>query len=149
MQSNIKMNLSFGSIVGLIFFFSLFTAIFFKETVFAWIAPEATEISEGKKASKEIANALLMLDKISLDTSILQSEYFQTIKVLPTFPTDSKTISNFGKANPFLGNFQIVSAPATTTVVGGVINSTQRSVNNGQSTVPVVNGRAQAPQGRR
>ena len=107
-ENKTKINLSFGSWLGLIFFLCLFLTMFFREFVFGLLAPAAIEISEGKKASKEVAAAILLLDKITLDTTILQSEYFQNIKILPTFPTDSKTLSNFGKANPFLGNFQIV-----------------------------------------
>lgn len=123
--------------------------MFFQDYVFELIAPPASEISESKKASREVAEALLKLDKISLDTSILKSDYFQNVTVLPTFPTDSRSLANFGKNNPFLGNFQIASAPATSTVTGGVIFSQQRSVNNNNSIVPVVNGRANAPEGRR
>jgi hypothetical protein len=144
-----KSQISFSSIVGAIFFLALFGAMFFQDHIFELIAPEAIEISESKKASREVAEALLKLDRITLDTSILKSGYFQGVTVLPTFPTDSRTLANFGKTNPFLGNFQIVVAPATTTVTGGVIFSQQRSVNNNNSIVPVVNGRANAPQGRR
>lgn len=144
-----RSQISFSSIVGLIFFVSLFLAMFFQDYIFEIIAPPAIEISESKKASREVAEALLKLDKINLDTSILKSDYFLSITVLPTFPTDSRTLANFGKANPFLGNFQIVSVPATSTVTGGVIFSQQRSVNNNNSIVPVINGRADAPQGRR
>lgn len=144
-----KSQISFSSIIGIIFFLALFGAMFFQDYIFELIAPEAIEISESKKASREVAEALLKLDKITLDTSILKSDYFQNVTVLPTFPTDSRTLANFGKVNPFLGNFQIASAPATTTVTGGVIFSQQRSVNNNNSVVPVVNGRANAPQGRR
>lgn len=144
-----KSQISFSSIIGIIFFLSLFAAMFFQSYIFELIAPEAVEISESKKASRDVAEALLKLDKISLDTSILKSDYFQNIKVLPTFPTDSRTLANFGKANPFLGNFQIASAPASSTITGGVIFSQQRSVNNNNSIVPVVDGRANAPQGRR
>jgi hypothetical protein len=123
--------------------------MFFQQEVFEFIAPEAVEISESKRASREVAEALLKLDKISLNTSILKLDYFQNVTSLPTFPTDSRTLANFGKVNPFLGNFQIASAPATSTVTGGVIFSQQRSVNNNNSIVPVVNGRANAPDGRR
>lgn len=144
-----KSQISFSSIIGIIFFLTLFGAMFFQDYIFEIIAPEAVEITESKQASRAVAEALLKLDKISLDTSILKSEYFQSVTVLPTFPTDSRTLANFGKTNPFLGNFQIASAPATTTVTGGVIFSQQRSVNNNNSIVPVVNGRANAPQGRR
>jgi len=144
-----KSQISFSSIIGIIFFLTLFGVMFFQQTIFELIAPEAIEVSESKKASREVAEALLKLDKITLDTSVLKSEYFQNVTILPSFPTDSRTLANFGKVNPFLGNFQIASAPATTTVTGGVIFSQQRSVNNNNSIVPVVNGRPNAPDGRR
>ena len=146
MQSKSQIRLT--SILGIIFFIAIFGVMFFKDNVFMLVAPEAIEISESKRASREVAEALLKLDKITLDTTILKSNYFQNVTVLPTFPTDSRTLANFGKVNPFLGNFQVASAPATSTVTGGVIFSQQRSVNNNNSIVPVVNGRANAPQGR-
>lgn len=150
-----KSHLSFGTTVGGIFFLGLFAAMFFRDQVFELIAPEPVEVSESKKASREVAEALLKLDKISLDTTILKSDYFTNITLLPTFPTDSKTLANFGKTNPFLGNFSVVSSPASlntenaSSTVGGVIYSQQRSVNDDRSIVPVRNGRGQAPQGRR
>ncbi len=127
----------------------MFGAMFFRDSVFELIAPPDDIISDSKKASREVAEALLKLDKIAFNTSILKSEYFQRIVVLPTFPTDSRTLANFGKANPFLGNFSVASSPAASSTVGGVIFSQQRSVNNNNSVVPVRNGQGQAPQGRR
>lgn len=150
MNSKTKINLSFGNWMAIIFFLGLFMAMFFKDLVFSYVAPEAVEISDGKRASQEIAKSILQLDRISFDTNSLKTEYFQQILILPTFPTDSKTLSNFGKNNPFLGNFQIVSTPvATTTIFGGVVNASQRSVNSGRSIAPIVNGQAQTPDGRR
>ena len=149
-NNNTKTKIGFGTIIGIIFFILLFAAMIFQSYIFELIAPPSNEISESKKASREVAEALLKLDKISLNTSILKSDYFQTITILPTFPTDSRTLANFGKVNPFLGNFQIASAPVgTTTITGGVIFSQQRSVNEGRSVVPVVNGRGTMPTSRR
>jgi hypothetical protein len=149
-MQNIKgSKISFSSMLGIIFFILLFAAMFFRDYVFELIAPPAVEISESKKASKEVAEALLKLDKITLDTTILKSPYFQNIVVLPTFPTDSKTLANFGKINPFLGGYQIINIQDATSTTGGVIFSQQRSVNNDRSVVPVRNGQGQTPNGRR
>lgn len=134
--TNIK--LDFKTIVGLIFFLSLFVAIFTKSYIFDFLIGQSgtAEIEASQKAAKDTADLLLSLDKINLDTTILSSTYLQSLQVLPSFPLDARTLSNFGKANPFLGNFTVVSNPATTSV-GSVIYSSQRSANDGRSLRPV------------
>ncbi len=135
-SSNFKLTNS--AYVGILFFALLLAAIFMKETIFDFIIQStgANQIEESRAATKETADLLLSLDKIKLDTSILSSTYFQSLSPLASFPIDALTLSNFGKANPFLGNFTVVSAPATSSV-GALIYSNQRGANNGASQTSV------------
>lgn len=141
MQST-NINLSFKTTVGLLFILLIFVLIFMKSSVFDLIVSfSGTEqIAESQKSSKELADLLLSLDKINLDTNTLNSFYIQTLSPLPSYPVDARTLSNFGKANPFVGSFTVIPASASTTV-GGVIYSNQREVNNGRSVTPVSGNR--------
>lgn len=129
---NFKMNI--GTMLGIAFFLILFLAILFKDSVFSFITSQSNGdvVQSSQKAAKDTADLLLSLDKISLNTSILSAPYLQNLIPLPNFPIDAQTLSNFGKANPFLGGFVVVSSPATTSV-GAVIYSNQREVNNDRS----------------
>jgi hypothetical protein len=133
MQS-INLQLNIKTVLGTLFFMGIFIAIFAKGYIFSQIIGTGSdaEIQASRKASKDIADLLLSLDKISFDTKVLNSGYLQNLLVLPSFPIDARTLSNFGKANPFLGGFTVVTNTASSSV-GGLIYSNQRS----SSTAPI------------
>lgn len=125
----------------LAFMVLVFTSVIMKDFIFGLIIPESIEITESQKSSQAIAKSILDLEKVTFDVSVLQSDYFLSISQLPSFPTDAKTLSNFGKLNPFLGGFSVTSALAPTnatgTTVGGLIVDGQRAANGGNALAPV------------
>lgn len=135
-NSNFKMTTS--GYFGILFLVLIFSAIFMRDLIFATITDMTggNEIVESQVATQETTNILLSLDKIKLDTSVLNSSYLESLIPFANFPTDAQTLSNFGKINPFLGSFTIVSSKATSSV-GALIYSNQRGANNGASTLPV------------
>lgn len=141
-MSNTNLKITFSTYLRLTFFLLIFVLILTKDFVFEQIIvfTGSNEIEESQRATAEITNLLLAVDKISFDTKILSSSYLQSLTSMPIFPIDSESLINFGKANPFIGNFILVN-PSTTTAVGGVVYSNQRSLNSGQSirTVPSQN----------
>jgi hypothetical protein len=140
---NLKFN--FTTYLGLLFLVLIFAMIYFQDFIFDIITTQTggTEILQSEKATKETADLLISLDKITLDTSVLNSTYLQSLGQLPSFPIDAAALSNFGKANPFLGSFIIVPSRVASSSVGGVVYSNQRGANNGNSL------RAVNPRGRR
>ncbi len=140
-MQNINLQLNLKTILGTLFFMGIFFAIFAKSYIFTQIIGTGTdtEIQASRKASKDIADLLLSLDKISFDTKVLSSSYLQNLNTLPSFPIDARTLSNFGKANPFLGGFTVVTNTASSSV-GGLIYSNQRSSTTAPIT-PVNSGR--------
>jgi len=133
-MQNINVKLNIKTILVFLFFATIFGAILGQSYIFSFIASQSgtAEIEDSQKASKETTDLLLSLDKIAFDTSVLNSPYLDSLSPLPNFPLDAQSLSNFGKANPFLGSFIVVSAPASSSV-GSVIYSNQREVNNGSS----------------
>lgn len=133
MQSqNIKLGIS--SYFGIIFLVLLFGMIYSKDLIFSYIleATGESQIQESQKATQETATVLLSLDKITFDTSVLNSNYLSSLTPFVNFPIDAAALENFGKANPFLGNFIVVPTKATTSV-GAVVYSANRPGNNGNS----------------
>ena len=137
-MQNINLKLDIKTIGGILFFIIIFGSIFLKSYIFVFLTSSSgtAEIQASQKASKDTADLLLSLDKITLDTTILNSPYLQSLITLPSFPLDARTLSNFGKANPFFGSFIVVPTSASTSV-GAVIYSGQRSANGGRSIRPV------------
>lgn len=123
------------SIVGMIFFALVFALILLEDTVFSLIQEYTGEsaIQESKQATEQTAKLLLSLEKITFDTKVLSLPYVQGLTTFPSFSVDSETLSNFGKNNPFNGNSVVVVEQASSTVVGGIIYSGQRSLNNNNS----------------
>jgi hypothetical protein len=135
-----KTSLGIGSILGILFFFSLLGSIMFQQYIFDFIVglSGSEQIAESQKALQDTTDLLISVDKITFDTTVLANPYLQTLVNLPNFPIDAQTISNFGKVNPFIGNFIVVPTKVTaSTTVGAVVYSNQRSVNNGNSLRPV------------
>lgn len=141
MQQN-SFKLTTGSYLGILFFVLMFAAIFMKDTIFDLIISQtgADTAQQSQQATQKTTDLLLSLDKIKLNTAVLESSYLQSLTTLPSFPVDFQTLSNFGKANPFVGNFIIVPTKASSTV-GAVIYSNQRAANNGRSVLPVSTSR--------
>lgn len=137
-MQKIDLKLNFSTILGILFFVLIFFAILFKDSVFGFIDSQGNPdaIANSQKVAKDTADLLLAVENISLDTSILSNPYLQNLTRLPDFPIDAKTLSNFGKANLFLGGFIVVPDTATSSV-GGVVYSNQRELNNGNSLRPV------------
>jgi hypothetical protein len=80
-MQNINLKLNFKTIMGILFFLILFILIFFKQNIFAILIAENKEVQDSQKASKEMADILLSLDKITLDTTVLKSNYLQALTV--------------------------------------------------------------------
>lgn len=136
-MNNLNLKLNFGSYAGIIIIAFIFAAILMKESLFQMIIDNtgSNQIEESRRATAMTTELLLSLDKINLDTRVLTSDFLQSLQALPEFPIDAQTLTNFGKTNPFLGNF-IVVAPTATSSVGGVVYSAQRSRVNGQVITP-------------
>lgn len=115
-----------------------FGLIFFVQDIAGFFNSSITQIEESRKASKEMSDLLIELDKINFDTTILDSSYFYTLNNIPNYPIDTND-SSYGKANPFAGGFTVISSTPDTQTVGGIVTSTQRS--DGQSNVRTVNVR--------
>lgn len=120
----------------------MFGLVMSKDFIFEQIVilTSGNELANSRLASAETADLLLSLDRITLDTKTLTSPYFQSLAPLPAFPVDTQTLVNFGKNNPFVGNFVVVAAKATSSV-GAVVYSNQRAVNNNQSVRAVSGAR--------
>ena len=123
-------NISVVTIVGVIFFVILFAFIILKDTIFGYIIDYTGQsvIEESSQTTSQTTSLMLSLSKIDFDTAILSLPYIQNLTPFPSYPIDFG-ISNFGKANPFSGNNTFAVEQATSTT-GGIIYSTQRSLNN-------------------
>ncbi len=131
-EKNILQSVSFY--LGILILVSLFTLIYSQEYITGLVLEFTGEaqIQESQKTTNEATNLLLSLDRIPFDTSVLSLPYLQTLNSFPSFPIDTETLSNFGKANPFVGSFTVVTNSASSSV-GGVVYSNQRSLNNGNA----------------
>lgn len=120
--------------IGILLLVGLFVLIYLQESVTNLIIEMTGEyqIQESKASIAETTNLLLSLDKISFDTSVLSLPYLQDLTQFPSYPIDAETLSNFGKTNPFIGSFIVVTNQASTST-GGVVYSTQRTLNNGSA----------------
>jgi len=118
--------------LGILLIVILFVLIYLQESVTSLISEMTGEslVQEAKTSTIETTNLLLSLDKISFDTSVLSLPYVQTLVQFPSYPIDSQTLSNFGKTNPFIGSFTVVTEQASSST-GGVVYSGQRVLNNG------------------
>lgn len=132
-----NLNLKFKDYIAILLIILSILMIYFSDTIIQRISEMDNSIDESQKASAEIAKLVLSLDKISLDTSVLNASYLMNVKTLPQFPLTLSGQGIFGKFNPFLGNIQISTPQATTTQVGAVQYATQRDA--GQSSVRVIN----------
>ena len=135
-MENKNLQLSIGSYFGIIVLLGIFLAIYMQEIIFETILEFTNEemVKQSKISNEKTTNLFLSLEKIKFDTSALNSEYIQSLTPFPDFPIDAESVSNFGKANPFLGNFTIITDIASSTG-GGVIYSGQRSLNNGEAII--------------
>ncbi len=137
---NTKINLTFKDYFAILLLIIAICIVYFSDMIIQKIQEMNTSLDSSQKVSQEIAKLVLSLDKISLDTSILNTPYLQNIKILPQFPLDSASPSIFGKPNPFTGNFITVPSAATTTTVGAIQYATQRD--EGTASVRTVNIKA-------
>lgn len=137
MQS-INFKLSIGMYLLLTSVVVIFIMILMRDSIFQALVGVTgdSQIQDSQQATKETTDLLLSLDKIKLNTSVLQSSYLQSLTKFPSFPIDAQTLSNFGKLNPFLGNFVVVSDKASSSV-GAIVYSNQRSTNSGNSITSV------------
>lgn len=133
------MKLNFKTLSTLLLLVSVFGLIFMLQTVEGYFNSFGTGVKDSEKAVVEISDLLLQIDKITFETSILTSPYFQSLNAIPNFPLSTSSDS-FGKVNPFSSAFFINSAKATSTSVGGIIPSNQRQ--EGQSSFTTVKVKA-------
>lgn len=132
-----KINLKFKDYIAILLFILAICIVYFSEMIIQKIQDMDSGIEDTQKVSQEIAKTVLSLDKISLDTTVLNTVFLQNIRSLPQFPLDLLSPSAFGKVNPFGGNFIIVAPQATSSAVGAVQYATQRD--QGQTSVRTVN----------
>ena len=133
-----KFNIKIGikESIMLLFFGSIFVAILYADSIIEILMQQNKEVQESEKVTKQLSDLILEVDKIKLDTKVLNTSFLQNITALPQFQLDANTASNFGKNNPFSGGFTVVSTPASSTV-GGVIYSNQRTTGrSGVISVP-------------
>ena len=133
MKTN-NLSLSLSSYIGMLLLLSLLLAIYAEESIVNFVLENTgqQQIAESANATKQMSELILSLDKIKFDTTVLNSAYLENVKPFPNFPVDATTLANFGKANPFIGSFSVVTEVASTTV-GGVVYSNQRATNDGNS----------------
>jgi hypothetical protein len=121
-------SLKFSSteIISLIIALTIFISLFFSDTLIAKIVDANDAVKMSQTASKEIADLVLSLDKVSLDTKVLDSQFLNNVEPLPQFPLSTGQAFTYGKNNPFSGAYVVVPQVATGTT-GGVIYSIQRA----------------------
>jgi predicted PurR-regulated permease PerM len=134
---NTKINLTFKDYIAIILLIIAICIVYFSDVIIQRIQDLNTGLDNSQKVSQDIAKLVLSLDKISLDTNILNTPYLQNIRPLPQFPMDLLSPFVFGKNNPFSGGFTTVAPQATTTSVGAVQYAIQRD--QGTASVRTVN----------
>ena len=81
--TNLKIN--FTTILGLTFLILIFGAIYFEDSIFDLVVSQTggAQVAQSEAATKDTADLLVSLDKITLDTSVLNSTYLQSLTALP------------------------------------------------------------------
>lgn len=87
-------------------------------------------VTQSQQLTDKTTKLLLSLDQIVFDTAVLSLPFIQNLRTFPSYPIDAESLSNFGKVNPFVGSFTVVTPQASSTP-GGVVYTGQRVLNNG------------------
>ena len=134
-MQNTNIKLSISTYLGILFLCCLFVAIYLQDSIFQMVKDMTgeAEVAQAQESTNKVSTLLVSLSKINFETKVLNSQYFETLVPFVDFPIDSETLANFGKANPFIGSFTVVTE-RDSGAVGGLIYSGQRSeLNNGNA----------------
>lgn len=131
-MKNKKINII--TLIAIILFAASVYLIFNSENIIQKIIESNTISRDSKEQYKKIAQTILSIDSISLDTKIFSSPFFKKIETLPEFPIDVNSLFVFGKPDPFSGSY-ITGAVIQNGVVGGI--RTISNTNAGSSSLIV------------
>jgi hypothetical protein len=121
----------------ILFFVIAFGAVLFSGYFIDAAKAVGQELEDSRKVSKSMADLSIEIEKLNLNTDILNSQFLRNLSALPAYPLDGSSISNFGKANPFSGAFKTVVS-SSTSVVGGIRYSSQTDASTSAiTTTPV------------
>lgn len=140
-KSKNKVNITTKDLVILLIFALIYLGLFFSDTIIDYTNNTGDQLTESRKISKLMADLSVEIDKINIDTSILNNQFLRSVTSLPTYPLDVNLL-NFGKNNPFTGS-NIVVATSSAGVVGGVRYTSQTSTTTGSViTTPIATSTA-------
>lgn len=130
-KSQSKVNVTATDLFILLGFLIIFLILFFSNYIIDFANNTGQQLAESRSISKSMADLSIEIDKINIDTSILNNQFLRSVSALPAYPLDINAL-NFGKANPFTGNNIVVAT--TTNVVGGARYTSQTSTSTGVIT---------------
>jgi hypothetical protein len=123
----------------IILFFMVAFGLVFSSNYFIGVAKMVgKELEDSRKISKSMSDLSIEIEKLNLNTEILNSQFLRNVTTMPSYPLDSSSISNFGKLNPFTGSFKTVVGTSTDAVVGGIRYTSQTNASTSAiTTTPV------------
>jgi hypothetical protein len=104
-------------LLGLLFI-GCFVGLYFSDTFLAKFQEQNEVITKSQEEFQKLASLATSIDTITLDTSVLKSNFLQKLTPLPDFPLDTSSPLMFGKLNPFSGGFTLVATSSTSTLSG-------------------------------
>jgi hypothetical protein len=136
--TNIKVNITAYDLFIILFFVAAFGLVFFSSYFIDAAKVVGQELEDSRKVSKSMADLSIEIEKLNLNTDILNSQFLRNVTSMPTYPLDGSSISNFGKPNPFTGSFKTVVGTSTDNVVGGIRYTSQTNASTSAiTTTPV------------
>lgn len=133
-----KVQLTYKDLFISAFLLLIVVGLFFSDSLIDLANNSNGQLEESRKISKSMADLSVEIDRINIDTSILNNQFLRSVSPLPAYPLDTNSL-NFGKANPFTGSNIVVAT--TTEVYGGARYSSQTSTSTGviATTTPITN----------
>jgi hypothetical protein len=123
-KTKIKVDITARDLIILLFFIAIAATLYFSDSLIGYANTTSPQLEESRRISKEMADLSLEIDKINIDTQVLNSQFLQSVSALPSYPLDNSSL-NFGKTNPFTGSNVVVATSSG--VVAGVRYTSQTS----------------------
>lgn len=113
-----KIELNIRDIVILVILILTSLSLYFTDTILSYFNGSDEELSRSREVSQSIANLSVEIDKISIDTSVLNNPFLRSVTSLPVYQLDTNSPLIFGKTNPFVGSYVVVAT--STNGLGGI-----------------------------